>query len=154
MGRRTLTTYSEIESDPNADVSTWSNRRILSPGRNSACARSARHHHAHVQIDRVLGPVRQERAPVFHLCHLRILVPWTLPVLVRLAFLAFAVQSHQVFVGWRFGTSQTEGHRSSRSDPPSNEALRTSRIAWESLLNAKGFCRTLVFSKAFASRNG
>src|SRR5450755_1231875 len=59
-----------------------------------------RHHRTRVQIDRVLGLVRQVRAPVFHLRHSRILVRWTLPLLVRRAFLAFTIQSCQVFAAW------------------------------------------------------
>ena len=51
-----------------------------------------RYNRAAVQIDRVLGLVRQMCAPVLHLRNPRILVDRALPLLVRRALLALAIQ--------------------------------------------------------------
>src|SRR5277367_1668527 len=67
----------------------------------SAACNVTANHRARVQIDRVLGLVRQVRAPVLHLRDPRILVLRALPLLVRGALLALAVQPRQVFAGRR-----------------------------------------------------
>jgi hypothetical protein len=50
-----------------------------------------RHHRTRIQIDRVLGLVSQVRAPVLHLRNPSIPVRRALPLLIRHAFLALAV---------------------------------------------------------------
>src|SRR5208283_4694778 len=56
-----------------------------------------RHHRTRIQIDRVLGLVRQVRPPVLHLRNPRIPVRRALPLLIRHPLLPLAVQPCQVF---------------------------------------------------------
>ena len=87
--------YTEQFFDPlqvDLRLSFIQRRRIALVGRLQ------RHGHdgARVQIDRVLGLVRQVGAPVFHLRYPCVLVCRTLPLLVRRALLALPIEPRQI----------------------------------------------------------
>src|SRR4029077_12801710 len=77
---------------------------------------------AGLQIDSMLGLVRQMRASIFHLCNARIRILGMSPVIIRSLLWSLSVQARQVFTRW-------SGDPGSFGDPRQECLVALTRVA-------------------------